>query len=270
MSKESRTYMQNGYKYVEGWYSYLALKTVSELAEFQKQHFISGSICEIGVHHGRSFILLSLLTNSPESSVAYDLFEMQSENIDRSGKGNKEILRKNLQRFNCDLNRIKIVSQNSLSLTPELLLNDTNCAVRIFSIDGGHTSDVVLNDLNLAEKTICKGGIIIIDDFFDEGWPGVAEGTCKHLMQTNSKLIPFAVFDDKVAFTNDIEMKNLYIKTLESLCPEFLSKESEFFGNKIVILYKSKNEFINKLRRTKIWQRIKNNRIGNSIRRVMN
>jgi hypothetical protein len=269
MIKDYKYYVQTGYKEVRGWYSYLGLKTVATMAETQKKHGVTGSVCEIGVHHGRSFILLNLITNPSEVSVAYDLFEMQSENIDRSGEGDKEILKKNLQKFGCDIKQLKIITQNSLNLTSEKILSDAQSTIRFFSIDGGHTSEIVQNDLGLAEKTICNGGVVTIDDFFDEGWPGVAEGTCRYLIQNKSSLIPVAIFDDKIALTNNEDMKTRYQEALLTLCPEFLSKESEFFGHKVIVLYNSQNEFVNKLRRTKLWQRIKDSGIGNSLRRII-
>ena len=33
------------------------------------------------------------------------------------------------------------------------------------------------NDLNLAQSVLCKGGILVLDDFFNEYWPEVAIGS---------------------------------------------------------------------------------------------
>ena len=99
-----------------------------------------------------------MLTNSKEMSVAIDLFEMQSDNVDKSGKGDKEKLIKNLRDNFCELDRIKIITKNSMNISPEYLLDQTGCKIRIFSVDGGHSAEVVYNDLKLVEKTICKGG----------------------------------------------------------------------------------------------------------------
>ncbi len=82
MNDNLKKYITHGYRNVEGFFSYLALKTIAKLSEIQSQNKITGAVCEIGVHHGRSFILLHLLTNGNEKSVAYDLFEMQEQNVD--------------------------------------------------------------------------------------------------------------------------------------------------------------------------------------------
>lgn len=249
MRKDLKKYINYRYKKVEGWYSGMALKIIARLADIQKRNNIVGPVCEIGVHQGRSFILLHMLTNTNEFALAYDLFKKQTENMDKSGEGDKDKFIRNLKKNKCDLQRIKIISTNSLNLTPETMIIETKSLIRIFSIDGGHTAPIVFNDLGLAEKTICMGGIIIVDDVFHEGWPGVAEATCKYLSSGNSKLIPFAIFDNKMVFTNNEIRKEIYLNSLRSLSPKFLTRESEFFSTKVVIIEKSTNKMSDKLRR---------------------
>ena len=269
MNKNSIKYVKRSYKKVEGWISPLALKAILKLGEIQEINKITGSVCEIGVHHGKAFILLHLLTKSNEMSAAIDLFEFQSDNIDNSGKGDKEKLIKNLKNNSCDLERIKIITKNSLDISPDYLLNQTGSKIRFFSVDGGHTAEVVFNDLKLAEQTLCEGGVIILDDFFVNSWPGVSEGTCKYLLSGNTKLIPFSTFDGKILFTNNKNIAGLYINGLSGMHPEFLTKESVFFNSKVIVLSRSRNNSIDFLRRTKLWQLIKNNETGTLIRKAL-
>src|SRR5215831_3331880 len=77
-------YVATGHKKVEGWLTPIAIDLVCAASAAQKAQGVNGPVCEIGVHHGRLFILLHLLTDSGERSVAWDLFERQSENIDQS------------------------------------------------------------------------------------------------------------------------------------------------------------------------------------------
>ena len=269
MEKNPGIYVNNSYKKVEGWISLLALKAILKLGEIQKAYNITGSVCEIGVHHGKAFILLHMLTKSDEMSAAIDLFEMQSGNIDNSGKGDKEKLIRNLKNNSCDFERIRIITKNSMDISPDFLLNQTKSKIRLFSVDGGHTAEVVFNDLKLAENTLCDGGVIILDDFFVNSWPGVSEGTCKYLMSGDTKLIPFSTFDGKVLFTNNKDIAGLYINSLSSMQPEYLIKESAFFNSKVIILSRSRNNIVDFLRRTKPWQLIKNNKTGELIRKVL-
>src|SRR5262245_20325013 len=82
-------YLKRGQRRVEGWLTPLAAEALVDLAGIQKRLEIRGPICEVGVHHGKLFILLHLLTIAPEASVGWDLFERQGENVDQSGRGDR-------------------------------------------------------------------------------------------------------------------------------------------------------------------------------------
>jgi hypothetical protein len=266
MNKEIQKYIREGYQDIEGWYSQIALELISELNTIQISKEITGSLCEIGVHHGRSFVLLSLLSQSNEMCIGIDLFEEQDENIENSGCGDKHIVLSNLELYDCPTNRIKLISKNSLNLTPEELLDISEQKFRLFSLDGGHSTEIVQNDLQLAESVLQDGGIIIIDDYFDEKWPGVSEGTLRHLLLSGSKLMPFAIFDDKILFTNNHNFKSVYLNELSKLLPKYIIKQSLYLGEACLIIYSSPGKLKNHLRRTKLWQSIKANSLGQRIR----
>jgi hypothetical protein len=226
-------YMNNGHKKVEGWLTKIALKAIAEISGIQNSENINGPVCEIGVHHGRLFILLHLLTNEPERSVAWDIFENQNENIDQSGHGDIDALKANLNRFGCDLNRIKIITENSLNLEPEAIISACNGKPRLFSIDGGHTAEITCNDLSLAAQTICKNGIIILDDVFNEAWPGVAEGTCRYMIE-NPGVHPILIAGNKVMFTDSEKSAQMYKNRLNFTYPGYIRKDSVFFDNDVI------------------------------------
>jgi hypothetical protein len=269
MKDHTKQYLKHGYNKVEGYYSHTALDIIALLSEVQKLHGISGPVCEIGVHHGRSFILLHLLTFQKELSVAYDLFSRQDENTGGSGKGNRDIFISNLRRNHCDLDRIRIIEENSMNLTVQGIISQAEGRIRIFSIDGGHSAEEVFHDLSLAAKTVLNGGILIVDDFFDEKWPGVAEGVCRYLLTDNTALHPFAIFDDKMVFTNSIEAKGFYLEGLQSSQPKYIIKNEKVFNETCLILYHSRNAIRDCLRRTTIWQSVKNTDLAKVVRRLV-
>jgi hypothetical protein len=53
---------------------------------------------------------------------------------------------------------------------------------RLFSIDGSHTAEATWGDMVTAGMSIQEGGVIIVDDYFAEGWPGVSEGVQRFMM----------------------------------------------------------------------------------------
>jgi len=49
----------------------------------------------------------------------------------------------------------------------------------IFDVDGYHTAEYVIHDLNVAMDLTAHGRIILVDDYVNPWWPGVHEGVVK-------------------------------------------------------------------------------------------
>ncbi|HYR65627.1 MAG TPA: hypothetical protein VEP47_05825, partial [Reyranella sp.] len=98
MSTRATRYIHHGKFYVEGWLRTEAALAIAALSERQHALGVEGSTAEIGVHHGKLFILLYLLSRAPERVVAIDLFEDQHLNVDQSGSGEFVTFRRNLER----------------------------------------------------------------------------------------------------------------------------------------------------------------------------
>ena len=66
---------------------------------------------------------------------------------------------------------------DSTKLEPPTAVGNWSAAtIRFFTVDGGHTEEIVFSDMQLAEATLAEGGIVIADDVFNQQWPGVAVG----------------------------------------------------------------------------------------------
>ena len=224
-------YLRWGHREVRGWLSETAIALIVDLARIQAERGICGSVCEIGVHHGRLFILLHHLTSDDERSVAWDLFERQEENVDRSGHGDRDILIKNLQTFGCTRDRIDVITANSLDLTPSSVLTSTRTPPRLFSVDGGHTAALANHDLELAAQVLHDEGLVIVDDFFNQSWPGVAEGICRYFLgQPRVPLYPVAIGGNKFIFTKSEAAALEYQRALALPDQSFRVRHSEVFG----------------------------------------
>ena len=160
---------------VKGWLFPGAIQAIVDLSEVQRKAGISGGVAEIGVHHGRLFILLYLLGVTGEPAVAIDLFSQQELNIDHSGAGDLERFKKNLKRH-ADTNRLILYEGDSTKLDPRQLVDLGGGQLRLISIDGGHTAEITSHDLYVSEGALAQGGVIILDDCFNDTWPGVVEG----------------------------------------------------------------------------------------------
>lgn len=198
VSPRACAYALEGHETVEGWLGVGAIGTLLLLNRYQHNHGERGSVCEIGVHHGRLFILLALLRQTGEIAVAVDLFEKQYLNVDFSGSGNRTKFWNNIDRWIGSRTDIETLSVDSLTLSPEeLLILADDQTVRLFSVDGGHTSRHLLSDVALAARVLTPHGVVIVDDFYNPDWPGVNEGVFRYL-QNAPRLAPFCYGDNKL------------------------------------------------------------------------
>lgn len=226
------TYRQRGLQSVEGWLDRYSADFIATIAAVQRRNRWSGALGEIGVHHGKLFILLQLNAAQGEALFAIDLFENQQLNIDRSGCGNREIFLRNIARWGGNADTITIITKSSLETAPDEIL-DAVGPVRLASIDGGHTEECTFNDLLLIERVVADYGVVIIDDCFNQHWPGVSTGVAKYLMRPTPALHPFAISPNKVYFARPgfVGRYRQEIRAVERR----LDKESVFFGNAVDI-----------------------------------
>lgn len=251
MDERARRYASAEHRKVQGWLTRTAAQSIAALADVQERQGIRGGACEIGVHHGKLFILLCLLLKPGERALAVDLFELQSENVDGSGLGSRVHLERNLARFGV---RANLMAENSMRLTADRILNLTG-PVRLFSVDGGHTAEITYNDLSIASEVACEGGLVILDDYFSTEWPGVTEGACEFMRER--KLSPVGYVSNKLILVRGDNAP--YIDALGG-------EPVEMFGSMAsVVRDRSMRE---RLARTALWRSIRSNRLGAFVRHV--
>jgi len=73
--KSQEDYAKSKFNEVQGWLNPLSAIIISSLSKIQNEIEITGSVGEIGVHHGKLFILLHLMLNKGERSFCVDVFE---------------------------------------------------------------------------------------------------------------------------------------------------------------------------------------------------
>ena len=196
---------------IAGWNGTGALRLVHEIGRHQIATGVRGDVAEIGVHHGQLLIFLMMMLRNEEQAVAIDLFEEQHLNIDASGKGDRETMTGNVERYVPKLaSRLTVIAGDSTRLKPGELRGPRRSQVRLFSVDGGHTRDVVINDLFLAADALHDAGVVVLDDVFNAYFPGVGEGLSayvnggadvsrfKSYANLERRLIPFAIGCNKV------------------------------------------------------------------------
>ena len=183
---------------VEGWFFPVDAYAFAMFDEIQKREGIHGNLFEIGVHHGKTAIMLGRMAAPGEVVGVCDVFENQDENADRSGEGSLELFVSNMRAFTTlPPSQLSIHTKRSSTLTED----ETSNTCRFFHIDGGHRPQDVFGDLVTADRALNADGVIAVDDLFNPNWPGVSEGFYNFLLSRPESLAPVFIGGNKVFFT---------------------------------------------------------------------
>lgn len=227
MSRTAHRYVKRGLHSVHGWLNPVSGQVISAVSEVQREFGVVGSSAEIGVHHGKLMLLLMLL-NPDQAAYAIDIFDRQDLNIDHSGKGNKAIFLRHVDKI-VGPHDLRIIEDSSMNVTVDQL----SMPARLFSVDGGHTVECTMHDLRLAAESLTDGGIIILDDAFNEAWPEVADGLSRYL-SANPKVVPFALSPNKVYLTQ-LNWCDRYRASLRANMPKLFDRSLRVFGTEVDI-----------------------------------
>jgi hypothetical protein len=245
-------YLKHGQYVVKGWLKSGAAEAIVLLSDEQRRAGVAGGAAEIGVHHGKLFILLYLLGTENETAVAVDLFSRQDLNVDGSGAGDLERFKQNLQQH-ADTNRLAVHEGDSTQLSPEFLRKLGRGPFRLISIDGGHTAEITASDLATAEGALGAGGIIILDDCFNEAWPGVIDGVHRHFSQPRT-IVPFGIGANKVFFCHP-DFVARYSGVLRGL--DRRAAEQEFLGHPVICFEYAPRTLAGWYRRVDPWRAVR-------------
>eukprot|EP00928_Gymnodinium_smaydae_P079014 TRINITY_DN63042_c0_g1_i1.p1 TRINITY_DN63042_c0_g1~~TRINITY_DN63042_c0_g1_i1.p1 ORF type:complete len:309 (-),score=22.81 TRINITY_DN63042_c0_g1_i1:45-971(-) len=179
-----------------GWMSPYSAYVVLALSEFQRSLHVVGSLGELGVYHGLFFIALAGTAFEGERLFACDLW---SKSYTYMGS-QKTYFFRNLRNYGVNATTIRIFN-DSTTLTPDALEAAALTPVRLLSIDGDHSLDATLSDLNLASTILAEGGIVALDDFRNKMNPGVAQAVQRYCEQPGFVLAPFLLVAGKLYLT---------------------------------------------------------------------
>lgn len=224
-------YKDDGFDKIQGWCDHQLFQTVDLLSAQQKPS--DGGVCEIGVHHGKFYLLLNSITPKTAKSFAIDLFEDQNLNIDGSGKGDRKIFEENLAAYDAHNGRNTIIIKGDstdagLGLANIILPG----SLRFLSIDGGHTAEHTINDLEIANELISNQGVVILDDILNHHWLGVIEGVAKYL-ERRPTLVPFAIGRNKL-YLAKLSYQRFYFNLINK--SPLKVKDVSFFGHGLIAL----------------------------------
>jgi hypothetical protein len=219
---------------VDGWLDKFSAESIAVLSKYQVDRERTGSVVEIGVHHGKLFFVLYLTTTVDEAAIAIDVFDAQHLNIDQSGRGDKATFLRHARRLSPELAGLKIIEDSSLNLTSDQIHTGAS-PVRLFSIDGAHTEEATMNDLWLADASLADYGVVILDDVFNERWPEVSVGLSRYISNERHQLTPFAITPGKVLLAK-ADYAAEYADHLVASFPHRTDKRARLYGYSLPIL----------------------------------
>lgn len=236
------------------------------LSQEQGRINVRGGVAEIGVHHGKFFIVLYLVSSANEPAVAIDLFSQQHLNTEASGEGDLEQFKRNLSKY-ADTSHLVVHEGDSTQLCSADLLRLGGGTLRLISVDGGHTPEITAHDLGTAEGALCEGGILILDDCFNGMWPGVSEGLHRYFAERRNviPLVPFAIGANKVFFCHE-EFADRYSEVLHGMTAKFA--EHDFLRHKVVCLDFSPLTLAERISGMAAWRKFRHLPAGKWMRRL--
>jgi|RhiMetdeSRZDD1v2_1073273.scaffolds.fasta_scaffold180927_2 methyltransferase family protein len=218
---------------VHGWLNGFSARLILELSRFQTRLGGCGAVAEIGVHHGKLFLVLFLSSQRGEPALAIDVFGLQHLNLDKSGRGDKQAFLRHVDRLAGSREGLAIIEDSSLNLRAEALLREHG-RIRLLSIDGAHTVEATGNDLGLADACLTDDGVVVVDDCFNEFWPEVSWALATYLAQGGA-LQPFAIAPGKVLLCR-APMRARYQAMLRERFPRRVDKLARLHGHEVTIV----------------------------------
>lgn len=171
-------------KEVEGWFYPKDLILLYGIM-FELQTPAMGDVCEIGVAYGKSAIALSQFRTESKMYL-YDIFSEDSRQVAES----------NIAKFG-NANNIEWRLQDTTQLKPDDVRFDR--MLRLLHIDGCHEHSAVLSDIQLFSSFMADKGVIVVDDYNDQEYPGVKSAVIQFCLSNynykNWKII--AIGDNK-------------------------------------------------------------------------
>lgn len=203
---------------IKGWFSPASHGLFSFFLDLQNKQSVNGNLGEIGVWEGKSASIISNFSKADESIFLIDpLIEKNTEVIYRNIDLVCRRIPDNLHLYNC-------VSDNFLNNNTESLRK----SFRFFHIDGCHTGTNVFSDLELADILLQEDSILVVDDFFNPGYPQITEALYKYLFLNPYKFRLFFNGFNKAYLCRPGKYSFYYSYTLENLQKEMLSKGMAF------------------------------------------
>ena len=161
-------YIAEGYEAVRGMSSAFAATICGHVIRRQTALGITGHIAEIGTFEGRFFIAMALGLADGEHALGIDTFDWPNEGL-------LDLFHSHCARLGLAREHYTAIKGNVRELSPDdirkALGGRGTDKVRFWHLDGDHSREQLLADLDLALATLHPRGMICLDDMLHPGYP---------------------------------------------------------------------------------------------------
>eukprot|EP00931_Biecheleriopsis_adriatica_P122142 TRINITY_DN97156_c0_g1_i1.p1 TRINITY_DN97156_c0_g1~~TRINITY_DN97156_c0_g1_i1.p1 ORF type:complete len:230 (+),score=39.75 TRINITY_DN97156_c0_g1_i1:34-690(+) len=180
-----------------------------------------------------------------ENMLACDLFRTGLEK-DNVPDANLPLFLDVLEDLRIPAEDVTILRQSSLQLSDSNLLSlavgrrratSRMGPFRLFHVDGGHYAEAAFHDLNAAACALVPGGVVLVDDLHNLGYPGVQGAFHRYMLQQDEerparRLVPF-LFTGRMFLTTVGGYAALYRRAILRAHPEL--RTQTFYGSDVVL-----------------------------------
>lgn len=213
---------------INGWMIADHVDLVHYLSEMQWAHGVYGLVGEIGVYQGKFATALAQYTDTKngERFFVCDIFnKTQLEENIRIYDVNvtKNIFFKNMEKIGFSVDnadpakRLYVWYASASHLSKNVFLQMKLSSARMISIDGYHHTVNVYNDLIQVMCVLRRGGIVIIDDIFNAGWPEVNEGVKIFNEEIGSNILKPIIYYANKLYLTTVDWYDTYMEYLMEL-----------------------------------------------------
>eukprot|EP01041_Mallomonas_annulata_P003058 gene3058-5992_t len=207
---------------IDGWLDLIHIRLVYEFTKYQHSLGIHGTVGEIGLFHGKFFYSIVGFAQVEEPAIGIDLYINQLIGPSSSSASSSNITDTSTKpprftKYFSDHTTVNLLGKDSKEVFPRDFLRYNLPRIRLFSIDGSHTMESTLRDLNLIACMVMDGGIVILDDFHNNLWLGVTTAALL-FSSAQERLVPFFMNSNKLYFTTPSHHQS-HLNHVRSLSP---------------------------------------------------
>jgi len=231
--RQLKSYLDHGLRNVSGWLDKRSAKIIAALGDYQSAEGIRGALGEIGVHHGKLFILLDLMRAADETSFAIDCSTIRSSTSNTPDWATIPACRRTSRPSPAE--RTASRSSRRIRWSSERARFSRSAGPPGYPRSTEVTPPPVRRTTSVFRRARrSTKGIVIVDDYFNPLWPDVSIGVSQYMFDGGSKLRPFAVSPNKLYLARS-DCHGRYRAVLRDRVRRYFLKTSEMYGQEVDI-----------------------------------